>query len=101
MCHDVALSGAGQPKQTSEREICGEPYSVPAFLHGAVRLASTTLVVCTLMLNYIVLKYYKYGLIINFVHLGFNLSTRGNPIPASFARINRNLSNRIRYKRSD
>ncbi|VUZ49519.1 unnamed protein product, partial [Hymenolepis diminuta] len=44
MCLDLALSGAGQPKQFSESESICECYNVPAFLHGAVRITSTTLV---------------------------------------------------------
>ncbi|KAM3188040.1 hypothetical protein ACTXT7_001093 [Hymenolepis weldensis] len=44
MCLDLALSGAGQSKQFSESESIFECFNVPAFLHGAVRITSTTLV---------------------------------------------------------
>eukprot|EP00108_Taenia_solium_P004514 TsM_000313200 transcript=TsM_000313200 gene=TsM_000313200 len=44
MCLDLALSGVGQSSLLTS---CGgtcEPYNLPAHLHGAVRLSSTTLV---------------------------------------------------------
>nr|CDS31456.2 beige:beach protein [Hymenolepis microstoma] len=44
MCFDLSLSGAGQPKESSESESNSVPYCSPAYLHGAVRITSTTLV---------------------------------------------------------
>uniref|UniRef100_A0A0R3WTH2 Ras-GAP domain-containing protein n=1 Tax=Hydatigena taeniaeformis TaxID=6205 RepID=A0A0R3WTH2_HYDTA len=44
LCLDLALSGVGQSSLASGCSSTYEPYNLPAYLHGAVRLSSTTLV---------------------------------------------------------
>lgn len=45
LCLDLALSGVGQSSLLTGCGSTCEPYNLPAHLHGAVRLCSTTLVV--------------------------------------------------------
>ncbi|KAM7537266.1 hypothetical protein Aperf_G00000068777 [Anoplocephala perfoliata] len=44
LCLDLALSGACQSREPSGSDSTSEPFNIPAYLHGAVRLASTSFV---------------------------------------------------------